>query len=147
MSRTPSTNFPPTTPKSHILNIMDFNTKHMYGQQRQRVEDRLIRVKTTFQPNLRTATVTRFGSDRCDRCTCDAAASESRPSPMQKLPKYRELVQHAILDGPREKYGGSQPPLTSHDYGWLPADMYTSKYDQFDRCLLDHRLRNQNINA
>lgn len=63
---------------------------------------------------------------------------------MEKLPQYRELVRHAILDGPRDKYG-DRPPLTSHDYGWLPADMYTSKYDEFDVCLMDHRLRVQNL--
>lgn len=37
---------------------MDFNTKLMYGQRRQRIEDRQIRVKTSFQPNPNTTTVT-----------------------------------------------------------------------------------------
>lgn len=67
-------------------------------------------------------------------------------TPLERMPEYMELVDKSIRNGPREKYGHlSEPPLSSHDYGWLPADMYTAKYDGFDAALLDRRLKRTNI--
>lgn len=56
-----------------------------------------------------------------------------------------EAVRHAIRDGPHEKYGELPlPPLTSHDYGWWPANTFEETHDEADRERFNHRLKRPN---
>lgn len=67
-------------------------------------------------------------------------------SPLDKMSQHMKLVDDAILSGPHEKYGRlPEPPLTSHVYGWLPADTYTGKYDLTDWQRFYHPRRKANF--
>lgn len=91
-----------------------------------------------------------FVDDMTCSCAPDGQQQQSfgydaEKSPLDKMPENMKLVTNVITYGPHEKYGHlPEPPLTSHMYGWQPADMYTGKYDQADweRFYHPHRLAN-----
>lgn len=140
-----------------------FYTRHLYAQQRYKVEDRLISVNETFQPDPRSVNLTwKFYSkykDTCDSCKnynrtnengdrsqneqenqpnsgcCDCNNAQSAPTtPNDNLYKYTELIASEMNKTPKQTYKNwREPPLTSMEYGWLPANMFTAHYDDADR--------------
>lgn len=159
----------------------NFALRHLYTQQRHKVEDRHIRVNDKFIPDPASVTLTwKFYSkykNTCDSCKnignssnesdasrggdpltsgqdnqpnqyyvcycgcCNCCNVETKTAgqsksnnPMDNLTKYTELVEKTMTKTPQIVYKDlMEPPLTSMDYGWLAADMFTAHYDEADR--------------